>query len=89
MNTEDLREELKTLHHRLESTLHTTPQGRDSLSLLMTDLVRLYEGEELDPDEGESLKEQLEDQAADFEARHPRLAAVLRDVMDVLAKLGI
>ena len=89
MNEQELRSELKTLHDQIENAVHKEPLDKDVLSHVMTDLVRVAQGENLQQEEGESLKEQLEGKAADFESRHPKLAVILRDVMDVLSQLGI
>lgn len=89
MNNDELRDELKTLHDEIEQAIHKEPLDKDMFGQIMTRLVEVAQGGELPEEEGESLKEQLEDQATDFEANHPRLAGILRDVMDVLAKLGI
>lgn len=40
-------------------------------------------------DNPEEITEQLEAQAVNFESRHPKLAGAIREVMDVLAKMGI
>ncbi len=88
MAEQNLRAELKELHDQLELSMRKDPQDRDVLSHIMTDLVRVAEGEELHEEETETLKEQLEERATDFESRHPRTAGVLREVMDVLSRLG-
>ena len=89
MTEEDLRTELKQLHDQLTASLHKEPLDKDVLSHIMTDLVLVAQGEEIEGVDTESLKEQLEDKAANFESRHPKIAGVLREVMDVLARLGI
>lgn len=89
MDKQQLRDELKALHAQIQSALHKEPLDKDVFGHVMTDLVRVSQGESLGEGEGENLKGQIEDRAADFEARHPRIAGILRDIMDVLAKLGI
>ncbi|MCK9505471.1 MAG: DUF4404 family protein [Porticoccaceae bacterium] len=89
MTNQDLRSELQSLHQQIETAIHKESLDKDVLSHVMTDIVRISQGDDLQAAESETLKEQLEDQVADFEAGHPRLAATLRDIMDVLAKLGI
>lgn len=83
-----LRQELADLHKKLESTTQGSSE-KDLLGHVMTDVVRVASGEELHPKESETLKEHLDEQASDFEARHPRTAGVLREIMDVLGRLGI
>jgi len=89
MTNQDLRDELQGLHQQIETAIQRESLDRDALSNVMTDIVRISQGDDLHGEQTETLKEQLADQVADFEAVHPRLAATLRDIMDVLAKLGI
>jgi len=89
MTEENLREELQSLHDQLETAIHKEPLDRDVLGSVMNSIVKIAQGDTVRGEDGDNLKEQLEEQATDFEARHPRLAATLRDVMDVLSKLGI
>jgi len=89
MADQDLRQELKELHDQMEASLHKEPLDKDLLGHIMTDLVRIAQGEKLGEEAGESLVEQLEDQAADFDSRHPKIAGILRDIVDILSKLGI
>ena len=88
MAEQDLRAELKQLHDQIEASMHKEPLDRDILSHIMTDLVRVARGEKLYGQETESLKDQLEEKATDFESRHPKIAGILREVMEVLSKLG-
>ena len=88
MNDRDLRAELKELHDRIEASMHKEPLDRDALSHIMTDLVLLAEGKDEEIVEPDQLKEQLEEKATDFESRHPKTANVLREIADVLARLG-
>jgi hypothetical protein len=89
MGNEELRNELKELHSQLENSLHKAPLDKDMLGHVMGDIVRIAEGEDLSGEEGKTLQERLEDKLADFEMKHPTIAEIVRDVMDVLAKLGI
>ena len=88
MNDQDLRAELKTLHDQIEAAIHKEPLDKDLLSHIMTDLVRISEGEEPHEYEPDSFKAHIEERATDFESRHPRTAGVLREVMEVLSRLG-
>ena len=88
MDNQQLRAELKELHDRIEASMHRDPLDRDALSHIMTDLVLLAEGKEDDISMSDSLKAQIEEKATDFESRHPKTAAIMREVADVLARLG-
>src|SRR5690606_13391544 len=89
VDTRELREQLTELHRELEAATSKSPEGSEVLSHMMTDIVRIAAGEEMHPEEGENLRERLEHQASDFEVRHPRMAGILREITDILARLGI
>jgi hypothetical protein len=89
MTKDDLRQELKNLHDEIEHAIHKEPLDKDMFGKIMERIVRIAQDEPVEEEEGEDLKAQLEERAADFEVRHPKVAGVLRDVMDVLSKLGI
>lgn len=88
MESNELREQLIELHRELEVATRKDPR-EDVLSHVMTDIVRIASGENINQDDGENLRERIEHQASDFEIRHPRAAGILREVTDILAKLGI
>ena len=79
----------RELHRELEAATSKSPEGSEVLSDMMTDIVRIASGEEIHPEEGENLRERIEHQASDFEARHPRASGILREITDILARLGI
>lgn len=89
MENKELREQLIELHKALEEASQKTPEGNEMLSQVMTDIVRIASGDDIDPSESDDLHQRLQHQVSDFEVRHPRLAGVLREVTDILAKLGI
>ncbi len=62
---------------------------RDLLGDLMGRIVKAHSGQKITPEEHESLHEQLDEQAVSFESRHPTIAKAIREVMDVLHKMGI
>lgn len=88
MESNELREQLIELHRELEAATHKDPK-EDALSHVMTDIVRIASGEDINEDDSENLRERIEHQASDFEIRHPRAAGILREVTEILAKLGI
>jgi Tfp pilus assembly protein PilO len=88
-NQQSLRDQLARLHDELETAKRQVPEDTDALGHVMTDISRVISGEELHPDDSESLREQLESHASDFEVRHPRTAGVMREVMAILSRLGI
>ncbi|HEY8385140.1 MAG TPA: DUF4404 family protein [Porticoccaceae bacterium] len=88
METDQLRQQLAELHKALEESARQDRHAEDMLTAVMTDIVRIASGEELEADEGDSLRKRLEQQASDFEVRHPRTAGIMREVTEILAKLG-
>ena len=88
METEQLRQQLVELHKELENAARQDRHAEDMLTAVMTDIVRVASGEELEVDERDNLRERLEREASDFDVRHPRTAAVMREVTEILAKLG-
>lgn len=87
MNTEQIKSTIRTLHERLEGARSIDSETRELLGQLDRDLHRLLATE---PSEAEAgFQERLEAMAADFDSRHPQLAAVLRELGDALARVGI
>jgi phage shock protein A len=89
------KQELTTLLKRLQSELASgqtvDAQLRQSLQTLDQDIQRvLAQGSPLssNPDEA-SLNERAQEIESRFAAEHPYLSNTLRDLMDVLGKMGI
>lgn len=89
-NNSELKAQLIGIHSELEKATTSTAKERDVLGHVMGDIVRLSQGEELSHhDEPESLRAVLEERASTYEVDHPRAAALIRQVLDILAKMGI
>ncbi|MBG57570.1 MAG: DUF4404 domain-containing protein [Porticoccus sp.] len=86
---DDLRDQLATLHNELEKAKTLDPEDRDMLGHLMSDMIRIAQGDLEKEPHHESLREQLERKAGDFDLDHPRLAGVVRQLLDSLGKMGI
>ncbi len=82
------REHLQDLLQRLRGELAQleSSDSRPRLETLVTDLER-----ELAADEGEGtgLTQELKRRVETFEVEHPRVTAILNDVMVTLSNLGI
>lgn len=84
-----LRELVDELHRELAST-DTVPEAeRDSLRHLTEDIEQLLGEDESASRHRASAASQFEEAAARFESEHPRLAMVLGEIVDSLARLGI
>ncbi len=89
MTSEELQSQLDELHKELEKAKALAPEERDFLGHLMTEIVSISQGGLAPETPKESLRDQLEHKASEFETGHPRLAAVIRQVLDALNKMGI
>jgi hypothetical protein len=79
MNQQELHESIK----KLQATMHTAlnDHERDLFGDLLARMIKTGRGTD--------AATELSAQAAEFEANHPKLAPSLREVLDVLNKLGI
>jgi hypothetical protein len=85
MSGDDLRGLLAQLHERLASARSLDPESREMLATVALDI----EGALKDDDAAAVDVEPVEALAVRFEADHPSLAGVLRQIMDTLGKAGI
>lgn len=86
MADNDLRPLLGTLHERLKHASSLDPESRKLLLTVAHDIEKA-----LATDDAAKLPEEqpLETLAVRFEADHPALAGVLRQIIDTLGKAGI
>ena len=94
MSEESLRELLSRIHERLSSSGAIDSESRELLGIVMHDIERALEGAPVTA--GAAAAQQaglhssrLESLAVEFEAGHPGLAEVLRELVDALGKAGI
>ena len=82
------REHLHELLARLRGELAQleSSDSRPRLETLVTDLERELAAEEA---EGTGLTQELKRRVENFEVEHPRVTAILNDVMVTLSNLGI
>ena len=88
-NMENLKQTISKLHQGLTATGNVDPELKAMLETLDQD-IHLVLRKETQPDSGDSL---LEDRArllaAKFAAEHPTLEPMLREIADMLGKMGI
>ncbi|MCV6604659.1 MAG: DUF4404 family protein [Porticoccaceae bacterium] len=89
MTNDELKQQIIELRHSLEQASETDVHVKDMLGSLMEDIVVLVNEEDDDQVDSQAVQSQLNQQAADFESQHPKIAGLLRQLMDQLAKLGI
>jgi len=90
MDKKTLLEHLARLHEELREAHRADPKSRQSLDDKMRDIKRLIDkspDSAASPDD--SVPDQLEGIAVQFEADHPTLAASVRRLVDLLSKVGI
>lgn len=82
--SENLKKSLQQLHQTLAQTKDVDAETLNLLNQVAQDIQRVAEGER-----PANLVEQVELQTVKFEGQHPQVSAVLRDVLEALAKMGI
>jgi uncharacterized protein YhaN len=87
MDREALKDSLTRLHSELESVNQLDPELAGLVEQLDEDIERLMQGRE--EEIADSFADRVEEMAAEFTARHPRLAPILREIGDTLARMGI
>ena len=89
MNKDKLQQLINDLHQELKAA---DSADEDSKNLLRRAAAEIDEAVGTGPVSEErhrSFREQLERSAVDFEADHPRVAAVVENIIDTLGKIGI
>ena len=85
MSERDLEVLLAELHKRLKQARSLDPEARRLLATVARDIEQALANE----DTSSVAPEPVEALAVRFEADHPSLAGVLRQIMDTLGKAGI
>ncbi len=95
MNQESLRELLARLHERLSANSSVDGESRELLATLMRDIERALGSGSRTAVPAQAVAQaaahvsRLEGLAVDFQAGHPQLAELLRQLVDALGKAGI
>lgn len=84
MNEQNLREQLQRLSTELQS-LPLDDERHDSIAALIADIESQLDDGVAD----DSLVEQVEMVMSSFEAEHPRVAAILNNIIITLGNIGI
>ena len=85
MTDQTLSALLAELHARLKQASSLDPESRELLATVSRDIEQAL----ADENATSVAPEPVEALAVRFEAEHPSLAGVLRQIMDTLAKAGI
>ena len=82
MTSDQLRESIAEIKKLMQTALDG--KEKDLLGDLMEAIIKPHP-HEID----DSIGDQLDSKAVEFESRHPRLAKALRELMDALNKMGV
>jgi len=81
---ESLKQKLAQFQESLEQLGEVDEESKQMLREIDAEIQSVLQGEDQS-----GLEARIEKQAVAFEGEYPQLSAVLRDVMDVLGKMGI
>lgn len=87
MSSEQLRASLEALRQELEAPEALGAEDRTLLEQAANDIERVLDEE--DATTPDSVRDSFEQAAVSFEVEHPRMARVMGEIVDVLAKMGI
>ena len=85
MSKEALKKDLDRLRAEVNDLAASSPETRDKINELITDLETRVENEE----DHEGLMDNIREYISRFETEHPRATAILNDIMVTLSNMGI
>ncbi|MGB0449036.1 MAG: DUF4404 family protein [Porticoccaceae bacterium] len=83
---EELKLRLEDLHADLQSASEITTSEREVLSNMVVGVLRL---DDQRPSTEHHLREMLEEKSSAYEVKYPKLAFAMRQVLDILSRMGI
>src|SRR5690606_19907214 len=86
VSKETLRRNLERLRAELATGEDLDPELLSLLNRVAEEIEQVLEDEQMRP---KTLRDRVEKATAQFEAQHPRLAPILGDLADALAKVGL
>ena len=89
MTDQDIKTKLAELHRDLERADNVDPDLRSLLGDVDRDIRSLLDRGSEDSAEASNLAERAEEMATGFAAQHPTFEKYLREVAEMLSKLGI
>lgn len=89
MSTNDLKQTLIKLHANLEAAENVDPELKEILQVLDKDIQALLDKDETDDSISGELVERSQAISAQFAAEHPQLEPVLRELGQILHRMGI
>ena len=84
----ELKSRLQELHNQLESATEIHPEEKDLLSNMIVGILRLEE-QSSNPEIESDWTDLLEEKSLVYEAQYPKVAFTLRQILDILSRMGI
>ena len=84
----ELKSRLQELHNQLESATKIHPEEKDLLSNIIVGILRL-EKQSSNPEIESDWTDLLEEKSLVYEAQYPKVAFTLRQILDILSRMGI
>lgn len=88
MDKENLKNLLASLHQELEGADRIDAQTRALVQQLHKDIEKLDDANS-NPEQGGSVLEQAESLEVRFAAKHPTAEGFIREIIDILGRMGI
>jgi hypothetical protein len=90
VDNRELTAALQLLRERLQKASTISSAERDLLSSLITDMTQRDDSDDRQEHRSDqSFRELLQSKASSYEVDHPELAYLMRQVLDILTKMGI
>lgn len=89
MSEEQIKSHLKQLHQELANIGTADEETRTMLQELDADIHELLSPSDTPSEQVESIRDRLDEMAIEFSTSHPKAGIVLRELMDLLAKIGV
>jgi chromosome segregation ATPase len=89
MDTNSMKESLKSLHANLEATRDVDPELKELLQALDNDIHQLLRRDQDAASSTEGLVRRAQEISARLAVRHPHIEPALREVADALGRMGI
>ena len=87
----ELKIRLEELQSQLLKSSHISAADKDLLGKMVMGILQLEDVQQPDVEtvNEQGLRDTLEQKSLEYEAQHPKLAFTLRQILDVLARMGI
>ena len=90
VDNDELKERLLILRDRLENASGVSPSDRDLWTSLMAEIIAISENKQLSNNSAQlGFRELWKQKSSAYEVDHPEIAYMVRQVLDMLAKMGI